>query len=345
MMLLGTRHLSIAIGVACSAAVLTAVPARTSATEFCEGYGGLPVRDGPHAGMVRLEGGTFTMGADDERPEERGTREVTVSPFWIDRHEVTNAQFAAFVDATGYRTVAERGLDPDLYRAIPADLRVPGSMVFSPPSDPVSLHDQRAWWRYVPGANWRQPLGEGSSIDGLDNYPVVHIAHEDAMAYADWAGRDLPTEAEWEFAARGGLEGARYTWGETYNPAEGWKANTWQGSFPHENTAADGHAGSAPVGCFAANGYGLYDMAGNVWEYARDYWAPGHPPFAEADPTGPGRVFATRFGSPMGPSVVVKGGSWLCAPGFCLRYRPSARQPQEPGLGSNHIGFRTVLRE
>ena len=313
--------------------------------EYCEPYSGLPDEDGPHAGMVRIQGGTFTMGDDDERPEERSTRRVTVSSFWIDRHEVTNAQFARFVEATGYQTVAERGLDPARHPNMPASLLVPGSMVFTEPADATARRNPNAWWRYVPGANWRNPHGPGSDIDGLGNHPVVHIAYEDAVAYAHWAGRDLPTEAEWEFAARGGLEGARYTWGETYHPADGWKANTWQGAFPHDDIAADGHMGSAPVGCFDANGYGLYDMAGNVWEYARDLWVPGHPPYPEVNPTGPARNVAMRFASLTGPVVVVKGGSWLCAPGFCLRYRPSARQPQELSLGSNHIGFRTVLRD
>ena len=343
--MLGLRHHSFVSGLAVWVIGCLAIPTAAGAAEFCEGYTGLPGGEAPYAGMVHLEGGSFTMGADDERPEERTAREVTVSSFWIDRHEVTNAQFSRFVEATGYRTVAERGLEPERYPGLPADLLVPGSMVFSPPSDAARLRDQSAWWRYVPGANWRQPLGDGSDVEGRESHPVVHIAYEDAMAYAQWAGRDLPTEAEWEYAARGGLEGARYTWGETYNPAEGWKANTWQGAFPFRDTADDGHAGSAPVGCFAANGYGLHDMAGNVWEYARDFWAPGHPHYQEADPTGPGRVFAMRFAGPAGPSVVVKGGSWLCAPQFCLRYRPSARQPQEMSLGSNHIGFRTVLRD
>ncbi|HKK31316.1 MAG TPA: formylglycine-generating enzyme family protein [Alphaproteobacteria bacterium] len=298
-----------------------------------------------HPGMVRIEGGAFIMGEDEARPEERSEHPVTVSPFWIDRHEVTNAQFARFVAATGYQTLAETGLDPARYPELPKELLEPGSMVFSPPKNPVALADPLRWWKYVKGANWREPLGPGSSIEGKENHPVVHISWIDARAYARWLGRDLPTEAEWEFAARGGLEQARYVWGDTYDPLEGWKANIWQGSFPQANSSADGHTRTAPVGCYPPNAYGLYDMAGNVWEYARDLWLPGHRPEAITDPTGPKLRAALRFAGPAGPSVVVKGGSFLCTPQYCLRYRPSARQPQEVGLGASHIGFRTVLRD
>ncbi|MGF1446691.1 MAG: SUMF1/EgtB/PvdO family nonheme iron enzyme [Pikeienuella sp.] len=197
-----------------------------------------------------------------------------------------------------------------------------------PPRAVANLEDVSQWWRYVSGASWRAPLGPGSTIKGFENHPVVHVAWEDAKAYADWVGRDLPTEAEWEYAARGGLEGADYTWGESYNPVEGWKANTWQGQFPRENTRADGWLTTAPVGCYEPNDYGLYDMAGNVWEYVRDGWD-ARP--ADGQPPEPGRV-------------TIKGGSWLCTPIYCGRYRPAARQPQELSLGANHIGFRTVQR-
>jgi formylglycine-generating enzyme len=313
--------------------------------KLCTSYSGLPDGEGKHAGMVEMYGGSFTMGSEEERPEEKSARWVTVSPFWIDRTEVTNAQFALFVKATGYRTVAERGLDPNRYPNMPRDLLQPGSMVFSPPDNPVELDDVTRWWRFQEGAYWREPNGPGSSIEGLENHPVVHVAYEDALAYAKWLGHDLPTEAEWEFAARGGLEGARYTWGDSYDPVEGWKANSWQGNFPSKNTADDGYVMTAPVGCYPPNNFGLYDMAGNVWEYVRDYWVPSHPPRPATNPKGPGLMFAMRFGGPMGPSVVLKGGSFLCTPQYCLRYRPAARQPQEQSLGASHIGFRTVLRE
>lgn len=285
---------------------------------------------GDRHGMLAIEGGTFLMGSEARanRPEEGPVREETVGDFWIDAHEVTNAQFEAFVAATGYRTVAERGLDAKDYPHIPAALRQPGAMVFSPPREVNGYEDVSQWWRYRPGAHWRAPLGPGSTIAGFEHHPVVHIAWEDAMAYAEWRGRDLPTEAEWEYAARGGLEAADYTWGETYNPVEGWKANTWQGQFPQQNSRKDGWLTTSPVGCYAANGYGLYDMAGNVWEYVRDSWNPR--------PADDAREETAR--------VTIKGGSWLCTPIYCGRYRPAARQPQELSLGANHIGFRTVYR-
>ncbi|MEO1689136.1 MAG: formylglycine-generating enzyme family protein [Pseudomonadota bacterium] len=280
--------------------------------------------------MVFVEGGTFAMGSEQRayRPEEGPVRQQTVSDFWIDRHEVTNAEFRTFVEATGYRTIAEQGLEADAYPNLPPELRQPGAMVFAPPRRQVDLTDPTRWWRYIPGANWLNPIGPRSSIQDLDDHPVIHIAFEDALAYAEWRGRDLPTEAEWEYAARGGLEGADYTWGETYHPVEGWKANTWQGAFPNRNEVADGWLTTAPVGSFPANGYGLHDMAGNVWEYVLGDWTP-----RPDDPSTAHAGVAT-----------IKGGSWLCAPNFCARYRPAARQPQEHALGANHIGFRTVKR-
>lgn len=293
--------------------------------------------------LVRLAGGTFRMGSQDHRPEERPVRSVTVGPFLIGRTEVTNAEFAAFVAATGYVTTAERPLDPATHPGWPAELLRPGSMVFAQPAEPTSLGDPNAWWRYVHGASWRHPTGPGSSIEGLDDHPVVQISPEDAAAYAAWAGGRLPSEAEWEFAARGGLDGAAYDWGDAYDPAQGWKANTWQGAFPSQDLADDGHQGTAPAASFPPNGYGLHDMAGNVWEHVADWWVPGHPEMDETDPAGPPEALAVRFSPPdIGPLRVVKGGSWLCAPSYCLRYRPAARQPAEPSLGSNHIGFRIV---
>jgi formylglycine-generating enzyme required for sulfatase activity len=293
------------------------------------------------ADLVRLEGGTFAMGSAAHYREEGPVRQVRVAPFLIGRTEVTNAEFAAFVDATGYVTTAERSLDPAKHPGWPEELLRPGSMVFAQPAEPVSLGNPNAWWRYVPGASWRHPTGPGSSIEGLDNHPVVQVSPEDVAAYAAWAGGRLPTEAEWEFAARGGLDGAEYVWGETYDPAQGWKANTWQGPFPNKDLADDGYHGTAPVASFPPNGYGLYDMAGNVWEHVADWWVPGHPSDEQTDPAGPPEVLAARFSHPeIGPMRVVKGGSWLCAPSYCLRYRPAARQSAELGLGSNHIGFR-----
>jgi len=296
------------------------------------------------AGEVFVEGGRFLMGSDSERPEERSAHPVSVSPFYIDRTEVTNAEFAAFVDATGYVTLAERGIGEAGRGRLPEALLVPGGMVFAPPAGGVAdLDDVSQWWRWVEGASWRHPEGPGSSIAGRDHHPVVQVSVEDAYAYAKWAGRALPTEAEWEFAARGGLEGKTYSWGDTYDPADG-RANTWQGAFPAQDEAVDGVHGTAPAGCYEANGYGLYDMAGNVWEYVQNWWVPGHPAAAATDPLGPTVRQALPYGTALGPQVTVKGGSWLCAPNYCARYRPSARQPQELALSSNHIGFRTVRR-
>lgn len=310
----------------------------------CPDASSAPSSTDPTAGMVWIEGGSFIMGENDERPEERPAHRVTLEGFWIDRHEVTNAEFAAFVTATGYVTVAERGIDPADYPGMPPELLQPGGMVFAEPAEVATREDVTQWWRYVPGANWRAPSGPGSSIEGREDHPVVQVAQEDARAYAAWRGRALPSEAQWEYAARGGLDGATYSWGETYfDPAQGWQANTWQGSFPVADGREDGFHGTAPVGCFAPNGYGLHDMAGNVWEYTADWFVPGHPATDAHDPPGPPEALAASFGGAPGAMVVIKGGSWLCAPNFCARYRPSGRQPQEVGLGSNHIGFRTVL--
>ena len=318
--------------------------ADTDPARPCASYAGLPT-EGEKSGMVWIAGGSFTMGSDAFRPEEAPEREVRVKGFWIDRHEVTNAQFRRFVEATGYVTLAERGLDPAAHPGLPPQLLAPGSMVFSPPERLADQADVTRWWRYVAGADWRHPTGPGSSSVAEDHRPVIHVAFEDAAAYADWLDHDLPTEAEWEFAARGGLEGAGYVWGDQYyDPAAGWRANTWQGSFPARNEELDGYFGTAPVGCFEPNGYGLFDMAGNVWEYTLDWYLPGHAGGSEDDPVGPPEAWAAQFGGPAGPMRVIKGGSFLCAPDFCARYRPAARQHQELGLGASHLGFRTVLR-
>ena len=293
--------------------------------------------------FVALEGGSFPMGSSAHYREERPVRRVTVGPFEISRTEVTNAQFRAFVEATGYVTTAERDLDPATHPSWPEDLLRAGSMVFAPPDDAAARGEASAWWRYVAGANWRQPTGPGSSIDGMDDHPVVQVSPADAEAYARWAGGRLPSEAEWEFAARGGRADPAAAWAEPYDPVAGWRANIWQGAFPARDEGADGHHGTAPVASFAPNGYGLHDMRGNVWEIVADWWVPGHPEVDEVDPRGPSKALAARLAHPeVGARRVVKGGSWLCAPDFCARYRPSARQPHDTGLGSNHIGFRVV---
>lgn len=302
--------------------------------------------------MVWIRGGTFQMGSNQFYPEERPERHVRVEPFWIDRHAVTNGQFARFVAATRYVTVAERAPDPTLYPGAPAENLVAGSMVFMPTAGPVDLTNATRWWAWTPGADWRHPRGPGSSIDGLAEHPVVHVALADAEAYCAWIGGELPTEAEWEFAARGGLDGAVFAWGNEERPGGQCMANTWQGHFPWENTREDGYAYTSPVGSFPANGYGLLDVTGNVWEWTADWYAvarAGQPSVgcctavgyrsddreASVDPR------AARFRI---PRKVVKGGSHLCAPSYCFRYRPAARQPQDIDTGMSHLGFRTVVR-
>jgi formylglycine-generating enzyme required for sulfatase activity len=310
----------------------------------CAGYSGLPAGSDATAGMVWIPGGSFTMGDDEAWPEERPAHRVAVPGFWIGRHEVTNAQFRRFVAATGYRTVAERGLDPGTRSGLPPELLAPGGMVFRMPERIGEQGDAGPWWRYVRGADWRHPEGPGSSIEGKDNHPVVQVADEDVAAYARWLGRSLPTEAEWEFAARGDAADAAGGGDDPYDPALGWRANGWQGDFPTRDEALDGFGGTAPVGCFPPNGHGLFDMTGNVWEYTRDWFVPGHDAAPATDPQGPPLQLAAQLADPAtGPQLVIKGGSWLCAPDFCARARPAARQAQERGLGTNHVGFRTVL--
>lgn len=297
-------------------------------------------------GEVALAGGRFTMGEDPLRPEEGPPRTVSVGPFSIDRTEVTNGAFAAFVKATGYVTLAERQPDPRFYPGVDPALLKPSAIVFKGALADPKLTNPAAWWQIVDGAQWRHPTGPKSAIAGQDRLPAVQIAYEDALAYARWRGRDLPTEAEWEFAARGGLEGARYEWGDTPSSQTKPRANYWQGVFPAVDTGADGYqARPAPVGCFPANGYGLHDMAGNVWEWTKDFYKPGLTDSGH-DPHGPGQEMAYDPAEPRAtaPKHVIKGGSYLCADDYCFRYRPSARQPGPPDTGSSHLGFRTVKR-
>jgi formylglycine-generating enzyme required for sulfatase activity len=309
----------------------------------CAAYSGLPVGDHDTAGMTFIPAGTFTMGSERHQPEERFTHIARVDGFWIDRHEVTNAQFRQFVEATGYRTLAERGLDPKTHPGMDKELLVPGSVVFIRPTDVRGGGRITQWWQYVAGANWRAPAGPGSTIADKDNHPVVHIAYEDALAYARWRGHELPTETQWEFAARGGRDGED-DWSSAFDSAGKPIANTWQGVFPVLDTKEDGYAGTAPVGCFKVNGYGLYDMIGNVWEWTSDWYRPGHPREAAFNPAGPDLV-AIRIAPGQAAHRVIKGGSHLCASNYCARYRPAARQPQETDLSAAHLGFRTVLNK
>ena len=302
--------------------------------------------------MVWIEGRGFRMGSDAHYPEEAPAHRVRVDGFFIDPCPVTNRQFAAFVAATGYRTVAERPLNPADYPGALPRLLEPGSLVFHKTRGPVDLADHRNWWGWKPGACWRHPEGAGSSVAKRLDHPVVQIAFEDAEAYAHWAGKALPTEAEWELASRGGLDGAEFCWGNELAPGGRHMANTWQGEFPWQNLCADGFAGSSPVGAFPANGYGLYDMAGNVWEWTTDWFGARRAPTGESpccitdNPRG-GSADASRDTRQPGvhiPRKVVKGGSFLCAPNYCRRYRPAARHAQMIDSGMSHIGFRCALR-
>lgn len=292
--------------------------------------------------MARIPGGVFIMGSDDFYPEERPAHPVRVSPFLLERAPVTVAQFARFVEATGYVTVAERAPDPADYPG--QDLRgvEAGSLVFTGSAGPVPLRDPSRWWSWVPGASWRAPEGHGSDAPAdRPDHPVTQVALPDARAYAVWAGRRLPTEAELEFAARGGSEGTVYAWGDERAPGGRHPANTWQGPFPYRNTAEDGWPATSPVGSYPANGYGTVDLIGNVWEWTADRWAPRHPDAAASPccvPVDPRRPHA---GVERARDVfVVKGGSHLCAPEYCLRYRPAARQPQDRDSATTHLGFR-----
>ncbi|WP_336980726.1 formylglycine-generating enzyme family protein [Altererythrobacter fulvus] len=302
-------------------------------------------------GMILLPGGTFWMGSSDHYPEEGPARQVQVDAFAIDPYPVTNRDFAAFIAATGYVTLAEKAPDAALYPEADPALLQPGSSLFVPPSVPVPLNNALAWWEFSLGTDWRHPWGPDSSWEAIADHPVVHIAYEDAQAYAAWAGKRLPTEAEWEFAARGGMDRKPYAWGDEFEPGGIPQANYWQGAFPHHNSLADGYERTSPVGTYAANPFGLFDMIGNVWEWTSDWYetpaapAPGEEQKscciprnprggteeASRDPSDPGRNFGRK---------VLKGGSHLCAESYCRRYRPAARYPQTVDTATSHIGLR-----
>jgi sulfatase modifying factor 1 len=299
-----------------------------------------------HHGMTRIPGGAFAMGSDRFYPEERPVHRVQVDGFWMDERQVTAAEFRSFVRETGYVTLAERPLDPALYPDADPELLVPGSLVFRATAGPVGLDDHRNWWEYVPGAYWKKPGGKGTTINGRDRHPVVHVAYEDAEAYAAWAGKELPTEAEWEYAARGGLDGADFAWGEEHFPDGEPAANTWQGEFPWQNLKLDGYEGTSPVGSFPPNGYGLFDVCGNVWEWTSDWFTGRHPDEVESPCCVPRNPHVTSpDGTEAIPRKVTKGGSHLCAPNYCLRYRPAARQGQAIDSSTTHIGFRCIVRD
>ena len=304
----------------------------------------------PASEMAWVPAATFRMGSDVHYPEEAPVHPVHVSGFRIDRRQVTNRELARFVDDTGYVTVAERPLDPADFPGAPAENLVPGSMVFTGTPGPVDLRHLSQWWAWTPGACWRHPEGPGSSLAGREEHPVVHIAYEDAESYASWAGKALPTEAQWELAARGGLEGATYTWGDTPEPPGARLANYWHGEFPWRPDR--GYGTTAPVGSFAPNGLGLFDMAGNVWEWTSDWYAARHPDAsppccAPRDPRGGSARASFDPAQPQFqiPRRVIKGGSFLCADSYCLRYRPAARRGQMVDTGMSHIGFRCVSGE
>jgi formylglycine-generating enzyme len=311
-----------------------------------------PPGDPPFPDMVWIPGGTFRMGSDHHYPEERPAHTVRVDGFWMDRHPVTNERFRPFVDATGHVTFAEILPRAEDYPGALPEMLYAGSLVFTKPAGPVDRRDSRNWWRFQAGADWRHPSGPETSSEGLAQHPVVHVNFGDAEAFARWAGKELPTEAEWEFAARGGLEGAAFAWGDEFLPGGRHMANTWQGEFPWQNLLSDGYETTSPTGEFPANGYGLFDMIGNTWEWTTDWYVAAHPSdagrpcCAPHNPRGPRAEESYDPGQPAIriPRKVIKGGSHLCAPSYCRRYRPAARFPEPVDTSTSHLGFRCIVR-
>jgi formylglycine-generating enzyme len=304
-------------------------------------------------GMIAIPGGTFRMGSDRHYPEEAPVHRVTVSSFFIDTTPVTNRQFKEFVKATGHVTFAETPPNPKDYPGALPHMIYAGSLVFVPPSRQVDLSHWGEWWTFLKGANWRHPYGPKSNINNLDNHPVVHVAFADALAYARWTGKELPTEAEWEFAARGGLDGAEYAWGSEFTPGGKHLANTWQGEFPRQNLNEDSYERTSPVTAFVPNGYGVSDMIGNVWEWTTDWYTQKHDadaPKACCIPENPRGGAENASYDPCQPNIkiprkVIKGGSHLCAPNYCRRYRPAARHAEAVDTSTSHVGFRCVVRK
>jgi formylglycine-generating enzyme required for sulfatase activity len=300
------------------------------------------------AGMLHLPAGEFSMGSNDAYPEERPVHRVMTAAFCIDQFPVTNQAFSEFVTAAGYITCAERPLSAADYPGVPVEALLPGSLVFSPKPRGHEWKGIRDWWEYVPGTSWCAPHGPGSSIRGLEDHPVVHVAHEDAAAYAAWAGKELPSETQWEYAARGGLDRSTYAWGDQLTPNGKLMANIWLGDFPLRNSSSI-RGTTSPVGQYPPNGYGLYDMIGNVWEWTRDWFDPEHSVAEQSccNSVKPEARMEARSLDPDQPQIliprkVLKGGSFLCAPNYCQRYRPSARQPQMIDTSTSHIGFRCI---
>ena len=306
----------------------------------------------PDGEMVWIPGGTCVVGSDAHYPEERPAHEVAVDGFWMDRYPVTNERFARFVQATGHVTFAEIAPNAADYPGALAEMLHPGSLVFVRPAHAVDIRFLANWWAYILGADWRHPSGPDSSIEGLERHPVVHVAYCDVEAFARWEGKEIPTEAEWEFAARGGLLRATYAWGEEFMPGGRLMANTWQGRFPYENLCEDGFEGTSPVDAFPPNAFGLYDMIGNVWEWTSDWYRAGHASEqrkACCTPRNPRGGRERDSYDPAQPEIriprkVLKGGSHLCAPNYCRRYRPAARHPQPIDTSTGHIGFRCIAR-